>query len=93
MGGMFGMAGFLAAGYSPWAFAAPRMLAVRPDGRYGYAINSQVLELLPGGQAMLLRAGVGWKDGTVGNVTVPADPTTQPGFTLTAGEPVVVELF
>ena len=51
----------------------------------------QVLELLPGGQAMLLRAGVGWKDGTVGNVTVPADPTTQPGFTLTAGEPVVVE--
>jgi DNA-binding beta-propeller fold protein YncE len=45
MGGMFGMAGFLAAGYSPWAFAAPRMLAVRPDGRYGYAINSQTKDV------------------------------------------------
>ncbi|MEY2428323.1 MAG: two-component system, cell cycle sensor histidine kinase and response regulator CckA [Verrucomicrobiota bacterium] len=52
---------------------------------------SNVLELLPDGQTMLLRAGVGWKDGAVGQATVPADPTTQPGFTLTAGEPVVVE--
>jgi DNA-binding beta-propeller fold protein YncE len=45
MGGMFGMAGFLAAGYSPWAFAAPSMLAVRPDGRYAYAINSQTKDV------------------------------------------------
>ena len=52
---------------------------------------SNVLELLPDGQTMLLRAGVGWKEGTVGFATVPADPATQSGYTLTAGEPVVVE--
>lgn len=45
MGGMFGIAGFLAAGYSPWAFAAPSMLAVRPDGRFAYALNSQTKDV------------------------------------------------
>jgi signal transduction histidine kinase/CheY-like chemotaxis protein len=38
-----------------------------------------------------LCAGVGWKEGLVGKASCPADPKTQPGFTLTAGEPVVVE--
>src|SRR5438445_7570447 len=33
-----------------------------------------VLELLPDGQTMLLRAGVGWKEGCVGQASVPADP-------------------
>src|SRR6266404_3473596 len=50
-----------------------------------------ILELLPSGQFLSLRAGVGWKAGAVGKVIVPADPNTQSGFTLTAGEPVVVE--
>src|SRR5439155_17509199 len=50
-----------------------------------------LLELQPDGTAMLLRAGVGWKEGLVGQATVPTDPHTQAGFTLTAGEPVVVE--
>jgi DNA-binding beta-propeller fold protein YncE len=45
MGVMFGMAGYLAAGYSPWAYARPSMLAVRPDGRYAYAINSQTKDV------------------------------------------------
>jgi len=40
---------------------------------------------------MILRAGVGWKSGAVGQASVAADPNTQSGFTLTAGEPVVVE--
>lgn len=40
---------------------------------------------------LTLCAGVGWKEGLVGKATVPADATTQPGFTLSAGEPVVVE--
>jgi GAF domain-containing protein len=40
---------------------------------------------------MSLRAGVGWRDGQVGTATVPTDPRTQSGFTLSAGEPVVVE--
>ncbi|HTL18347.1 MAG TPA: ATP-binding protein, partial [Patescibacteria group bacterium] len=38
-----------------------------------------------------LCAGVGWKQDLIGKATVPADASTQPGFTLTAGEPVVVE--
>src|SRR5262249_7673560 len=50
-----------------------------------------ILDLLPGGKFMLLRSGVGWKPGSLGRVAVPADPRTQPGYTLTAGEPVVVE--
>jgi signal transduction histidine kinase/ActR/RegA family two-component response regulator len=50
-----------------------------------------VWELEPGGQTMVLRAGVGWREGAVGNVSIPFDPDTQHGFTLTAGEPVVVE--
>jgi DNA-binding beta-propeller fold protein YncE len=45
MGGMFGMVGFLVAGYSPWVFTAPSMLAVGPDGRYAYAINSQTKDV------------------------------------------------
>jgi DNA-binding beta-propeller fold protein YncE len=45
MGGMFGMAGLLAAGYSPWIYTEPRMLAVRSDGRFAYAINSQTKDV------------------------------------------------
>ncbi|HSD66884.1 MAG TPA: hypothetical protein VLF95_09295 [Vicinamibacteria bacterium] len=45
MGGMFGMVGMLAAGYSYWSYTAPSMLAIRPDGRYAYAINSQTKDV------------------------------------------------
>jgi hypothetical protein len=45
MGGMFGMAGLLAAGYSPWIYTEPSMLAVRSDGRFAYAINSQTKDV------------------------------------------------
>ena len=51
---------------------------------------ADVLELLPD-ETLFLRAGIGWKDGFVGKLRVPTDPKTQSGFTLTAGEPVVVE--
>jgi len=40
---------------------------------------------------LCLCAGVGWKNGMIGKATFPADAKNQPGFTLTAGEPVVVE--
>ena len=50
-----------------------------------------VLELQPGGKFLLLRAGVGWKSGCVGKSVVPADPQTESGFTLTAGEALVFE--
>jgi len=50
-----------------------------------------VLELESEGHNMRLLAGVGWKEGLVGNLVLSADATTQAGFTLTAGEPIVVE--
>jgi signal transduction histidine kinase/CheY-like chemotaxis protein/HAMP domain-containing protein len=50
-----------------------------------------VLELLPDGRNLLLKTGVGWKEGLVGQLTVSADRNTQAGFTLAVGEPVVVE--
>src|SRR5256886_4286349 len=49
------------------------------------------LELEPDGTSLLLRAGVGWKEGCVGRVTVPATEYTQSGFVLTIGEPVVFD--
>ena len=51
----------------------------------------KVLELLPGGTALLLRAGVGWKDGSVGHATVGAETDSQAGYTLLSHEPVIVE--
>ena len=51
----------------------------------------KVLELLPDGDALLLRAGVGWRAGTVGQATVPAGRDSQAGYTLLSDEPVVVE--
>lgn len=49
----------------------------------------KVLELLPGGEELLLRAGVGWREGEVGSATVPTGPGSQAGYTLARGEPVV----
>lgn len=49
-----------------------------------------VLQLEPDGQSLLLRAGVGWRDGLVGHATVAAGDRSQAGFTLISGEPVVV---
>jgi PAS domain S-box-containing protein len=51
----------------------------------------KVLELLPDGSALLLRAGVGWKDGYVGHGTVGAGIDSQAGYTLLCDEPVIVE--
>ncbi len=51
----------------------------------------RVLELLPGGHAMLMRAGVGWQKDIVGIATVSAEKTSQAGYTLNSGEPVVIE--
>jgi signal transduction histidine kinase/CheY-like chemotaxis protein/HAMP domain-containing protein len=50
-----------------------------------------LFELMPNGQFLTLRSGVGWSAESLGNVIVPTDPATQCGFTLSAGEPVVVE--
>lgn len=51
----------------------------------------KVLELLPDGKAVLLRAGVGWQQGLVGKATVSCDLSSQAGYTLFSHEPVIVE--
>ncbi len=51
----------------------------------------KVLELLPGGEELLLRAGVGWREGTVGHATVGAHLDSQAGYTLVADGPVISE--
>ena len=50
----------------------------------------KVLELQPGGNTLLLKAGVGWHLGIVGQSTVLTDTETQAGYTLQAKAPVVV---
>jgi PAS domain S-box-containing protein len=51
----------------------------------------KVLELLPDGQSLLLRTGVGWKAELFGRATVPAGTDSHAGYALLAGEPVVVD--
>ncbi|HVH85464.1 MAG TPA: GAF domain-containing protein, partial [Terriglobales bacterium] len=52
---------------------------------------TKILELLPDGKALRLRAGVGWKEGVVGSATVGADTNSQAGYTLLSAGPVIVE--
>src|SRR5215510_14670549 len=42
----------------------------------------KVLELMPGGDRLLLRAGVGWKDGLVGHTIVGTEFDSMAGYTL-----------
>ena len=51
----------------------------------------KVLELLEGGEALRLRAGVGWQEGLVGSATVGTGLNSQAGFTLQSETPVIVE--
>ena len=48
----------------------------------------KIAELLPGGEEVLVRAGVGWEEGVVGSVAA-LDPQTA--HTLRSNEPVIVE--
>ena len=50
----------------------------------------KVLELRPDEDDLLLRAGVGWKDGYVGTATVGTERDSQAGYTLLQEQPVVV---
>ena len=52
---------------------------------------AKILELQPGRRKLFLRAGVGWEAGLVGSANVPATDASQAGYTLRAGEPVLVE--
>lgn len=55
------------------------------------ADNTELLELLPGGTDLLLRAGTGWREGLVGTATTSADEESMAGYTLLSAEPVIVE--
>jgi signal transduction histidine kinase len=48
-------------------------------------------EVVPPGDRLVLRAGVGWQDGLVGQTTIGADIESQLGYTLLSRVPVVVE--
>jgi signal transduction histidine kinase len=50
-----------------------------------------ILELQPEGTSLLLRAGIGWKEGYVGKARVPATEYTQSRFVLAVGGPVVFD--
>jgi signal transduction histidine kinase/response regulator RpfG family c-di-GMP phosphodiesterase len=50
-----------------------------------------IMELGPDGEALVIRAGVGWTEGVVGHVTSGAGNASLSGFTLISNEPVVVE--
>jgi two-component sensor histidine kinase len=51
----------------------------------------KVLQLLPDGATMLVRAGVNWSAGVVGHATIPADDGSAAGFALRTSEPVISE--
>src|SRR5687768_2850708 len=46
---------------------------------------AKVLELLPTGGRLLIRAGVGWRPGVVGVATIGADLESAAGFALHSG--------
>ncbi|MDB9373515.1 PAS domain-containing protein [Nodularia sphaerocarpa] len=50
----------------------------------------KILELLPDGDALLLRAGVGWLSGLVGQARVSSEINSQAGYTLLSQSPVIV---
>jgi DNA-binding CsgD family transcriptional regulator len=49
-----------------------------------------VLELLPGGAALLLRAGVGWRPGLVGRATLGTGRESHAGYAIETNQPVVI---
>jgi GAF domain-containing protein len=51
----------------------------------------KILELLPEGDELILRAGTGWEPGHVGYSTVSASVETQAGHTLLSDEPIIIE--
>src|SRR5918998_1938031 len=54
---------------------------------------SKIMELFPGGEELLLRAGTGLEEGLVGSVTGSTGLGSQAGYTLHVNEAVIVEDF
>jgi PAS domain S-box-containing protein len=51
----------------------------------------KVMEVLPGGEELMLRAGVGWEEGLVGRATEEVGLGSHAAYTLRSEEPVIVE--
>ena len=49
----------------------------------------KVMELQADGETLLVRAGVGWKPGVVGEVTIKATADSSEGYALRTGEPMI----
>lgn len=49
----------------------------------------KVLEYLPGENRLLVRAGVGWREGVVGHAKLDAGTASPAGFALHTGQPVI----
>lgn len=81
-------------GQSALAGAEPSTLMDEAVEKVAQALEveySKILELLPNGTELLLRAGVGWTEGLIGHTTVGAGNDSQAGYTLLSSEPVIVE--
>jgi signal transduction histidine kinase len=50
---------------------------------------AKVVELQADGKTLLVRAGVGWKDGVVGVATINAEADTSEAYALKTGEPMI----
>jgi two-component sensor histidine kinase/putative methionine-R-sulfoxide reductase with GAF domain len=50
---------------------------------------SKIVQLQEDGHTLLVRAGVGWKPGVVGRVTLKVEDGTSEGHAISSGEPVV----
>ncbi len=62
--------------------------------RLATALNvefTKILEYRPASNDLIMRAGVGWPAGSVGEVTVDAGSDSQAGYTLSVNEPVIVD--
>jgi two-component system, cell cycle sensor histidine kinase and response regulator CckA len=65
--------------------------AVTQAARVLEAPLASLLELRPESRTLVLRAGVGWRDGAVGRTIVPADADSHAGYVLRSTGQVVVE--
>ncbi|MHB1260911.1 MAG: sensor histidine kinase [Thermoplasmatota archaeon] len=52
---------------------------------------AKLVEPIGDGRMLILRAGVGWNKGVVGQATIPAEGGSQAGYALQAHGPVIVE--
>ncbi len=50
---------------------------------------AKILEIEEGGNCLLMKAGVGWKSGVVGNVRLPMGERSSESYSIEAGKPVI----